>query len=111
MEALCSAKRMKLCNNAELCVGGNPPASLNKFAGDNWIATGDNTNSWLTFSPGRACKSHEQVAGAPPAWGTINGPDGWTRAAKCCPGAKPSEGTWDYNSTVGQPSNNWQQMK
>jgi hypothetical protein len=87
MQALCTSKGMKLCNNADLCIGGAPLANLNTFAGDNWIATGDSIDSWLTYNSAdnRKCKTHVQVAGAPPAWGTTNGPDGWNRAAKCCP--------------------------
>jgi hypothetical protein len=86
LNAMCKAKGLKLCNNADLCVGGAPLKNLNTFKDDNWIATGDSANSWMTYNSAgnRTCKTHEQVAGAPPAWSTTTGPDGWNRAAKCC---------------------------
>jgi len=75
-----------MCKKDDLCVDGNPLTNLNTFEGDNWIATNDNTNSWMTFNTAdnRKCKSHEQVAGAPPSWGTTSAPYAFNRATKCC---------------------------
>ena len=87
---ICSGKGQRICSIQDLCPSGRPRSNLDKFGNtDNWIAVNNAENEWLTFNRAgnRLCKSHTQVAGQKPAWGTQ--PDargfGFTRAVKCCP--------------------------
>ena len=90
MKEICTAKGQRLCKSTELCSavpGGTPNSMLNQFGiGDNWIAISDAANEWLTYATfdSRVCKTHTQVAGAVPGWGTDNINHGFARAAKCC---------------------------
>jgi hypothetical protein len=86
---LCSSQGQRLCSAAELCPDGRPRAGLDKFgATDNWIAVNNAPNEWVTFNRAgnRLCKTHTQVAGSTPAWGTQANArgQGFRRAAECC---------------------------
>ncbi|MCB9548577.1 MAG: hypothetical protein H6706_22455 [Myxococcales bacterium] len=85
----CAEHGMKLCKRGALCQGGKPLAG--SPAGDVWVATGDGPNTWISVGqaqPARTCKSHVEVAGSPPAWGTQSGPfpiTGQPTMYRCCP--------------------------
>jgi len=86
---LCSSQGQRLCSAAELCPDGTPRAGLDKFGQvDNWIAVNNAQNEWVTFNRAgnRLCKTHTQVAGSTPAWGTQANArgQGFRRAAECC---------------------------
>ena len=86
---LCSIQGQRLCSAAELCPNGQPRAGLDKFgATDNWIAVDNSPNEWVTFNRAgnRLCKTHTQVAGTTPSWGTQANArgQGFQRAAECC---------------------------
>jgi hypothetical protein len=70
---LCSSQGQRLCSAAELCRQGRPRPGLDKFGRtDNWIAVDNAPNEWVTFTRAhnRLCKTHTQIAGSTPAWGT-----------------------------------------
>ena len=84
----CEAKGKRLCNSNEMCPSGQPLSNFDTFGGaDNWMAVGDRDNEWITYNraEGRLCKTHTQVAGSTPGWGSSNGGGGWYRGVKCCP--------------------------
>ncbi len=88
-EQLCSSQGQRLCSAAELCPDGRPRPGLDKFGHtDNWIAVNNAPNEWVTFNRAgnRLCKTHTQVAGTTPAWGTQSNArgQGFERAAECC---------------------------
>lgn len=88
-EQLCSSQGQRLCSAAELCPDGRPRPGLDKFGrADNWIAVNNAPNEWVTFNRAgnRLCKTHTQVAGTTPAWGTQSDArgQGFERAAECC---------------------------
>jgi hypothetical protein len=88
-EQLCSSQGQRLCSAAELCPDGRPRPGLDKFGrADNWIAVNNAPNEWVTFNRAgnRLCKTHTQVAGTTPAWGTQSNArgQGFERAAECC---------------------------
>jgi len=91
LAAHCSQMGMRLCFSNEICDMTQRtvinPELTSSFPDDNWIAVGDSTNEWLTLNHGdnRYCKTHTEVAGQRPAWGTSEAPAGWERLAKCCP--------------------------
>ena len=74
-----------------------PPSALDIPQHDSWIAVGDSENEWLTFRRGwnnRICKTHTQVGGSKPNWGTSNftGTSGdMYRAGLCCSVGDASE--------------------
>jgi len=71
-----------------MCPSGQPLSNFDTFGGaDNWMAVGDRDNEWVTYNRagGRLCKTHTQVAGTTPGWGSSNGGGGWYRGVKCCP--------------------------
>ena len=55
---------------------------------DNWFAVGDRTNEWMTYGfvghTWRQCKTHTQIAGSVPSWGSSRAAQPFIRAAKCC---------------------------
>ena len=53
---------------------------------DMWIAVGDQQNEWISVQndPDRVCKTHTEVAGVVPPWGTVSNPQGFYRGARCC---------------------------
>ena len=78
----------ELCSSQDLCPNNQPIDKLKDTFGsnDNWIAVSDSDNEWLTYvKSDRLCKTHTQVAGGKPGWGTDNETGNWIRAAKCCP--------------------------
>jgi len=86
---LCSSQGQRLCSAAELCRNGRPRPGLDKFGRtDNWIAVNNAPNEWITFTRAhnRLCKTHTQIAGSTPAWGTQSNArgQGFKRAAECC---------------------------
>ncbi len=88
-EQLCSSQGQRLCSADELCPNGHPRPGLDKFGRtDNWIAVNNAQNEWVTFNRAgnRLCKTHTQVAGSTPAWGTQSNArgQGFERAAECC---------------------------
>ena len=88
-EQLCSGQGQRLCSAAELCPSGRPRPGLDKFGRtDNWIAVNNAPNEWVTFNRAgnRLCKTHTQVAGTTPGWGTQTNArgQGFERAAECC---------------------------
>ena len=90
MKKMCEAKGKTLCRSSDIC-NKNRQVSMagltTAFSNDNWIAVGDKDNEWLTLNQGggRYCKTHTEVAGSVPSWGTSAAPGGWERLAKCCP--------------------------
>jgi hypothetical protein len=87
MNQVCESKGKRLCSSKELCPSNQPITNLNTFGGaDNWTAVNDKQNEWLTYATfdNRLCKTHTQVAGGVPGWGTTKNAGGWFRAAKCC---------------------------
>ena len=87
MNQVCESKGKRLCSSKELCPSNQPISNMNTFGGaDNWMAVNDKQNEWLTYNTaeGRLCKTHTQVAGGVPGWGTTKNAGGWFRAAKCC---------------------------
>ena len=89
LKNVCTAKGMRVCNASEICSNnGAAPNELQVFgSNDNWVAVGDKPNEWITLSAGdRYCKTHSQVAGDVPTWGTSNSnaQTTWDRAVKCC---------------------------
>ena len=82
-----------LCTKNDLCSGTNPrDAAWSTYFGsdDNWVAIRDAENEWVTFSQAlyaggvRQCKTHTQIAGSTPSWGTQTDPWGFYRAGRCC---------------------------
>jgi hypothetical protein len=103
MKAVCEAKGQRLCQSSELCDMGtrtvNNPGITTSFPGDNWIAVGDSDNEWLTLNraEGRYCKTHTEVAGGKPSWGTTrNNSSSYERLAKCCTGNANILGRYIY---------------
>jgi len=100
MKSECESKGQRLCDSTEICDMAsrsviNPELTSN-FPGDNWIAVGDTQNEWLTLNRGdnRYCKTHKEVAGYLPAWGSNRDPSGWERLAKCCGGETTAQGRY-----------------
>ena len=90
MKKVCENKGKKLCRSNDICNKSRQVSMAgltSAFTNDNWIAVGDKDNEWLTLNRGgdRYCKTHTEVAGSVPSWGTSAAPGGWERLAKCCP--------------------------
>jgi hypothetical protein len=90
MKRVCENKGKKLCRSSDICNKSRQVAMAgltSAFTNDNWIAVGDKDNEWLTLNRAgdRYCKTHTEVAGSVPSWGTSAAPGGWERLAKCCP--------------------------
>lgn len=90
MKQVCQNKGMKLCRSSDICDKNrrvHMAGLTSAFSNDNWIAVGDKENEWLTLNQadGRYCKTHTEVAGSVPGWGTSTAPGNWERLAKCCP--------------------------
>ena len=90
MKTVCENKGKKLCRSSDICNKSRQVTMAgltSAFTNDNWIAVGDKDNEWLTLNRGgdRYCKTHTEVAGSVPAWGTTTAPGAWERLAKCCP--------------------------
>lgn len=84
---VCQRKGMKICSSRDLCKDGKPIADLDIFGStDNWIAVSDKENEWFTYNRAgnRLCKTHTEVDGRLPFWGTTKNARGWARAVKCC---------------------------
>ena len=76
------------------------PELTTSFPTDNWIAVADKPNEWLTLAPGRYCKTHTEIAGSTPSWGSSRDPGYWMRLAKCCSGTANMLGRYirlEYN--------------
>jgi len=95
LKSMCEDKGMRLCQSTEICDSKTreviQPELTTSFPTDNWIAVADKSNEWLTLAtqqqiPGRYCKTHTEVAGSTPGWGSSNAPGSWMRLAKCCSG-------------------------
>lgn len=89
MKMICENKGKKLCRSSDICNKSRQVSMAgltSAFTNDNWIAVGDKDNEWLTLNRGgdRYCKTHTEVAGSVPAWGTSAAPGAWERLAKCC---------------------------
>ena len=89
----CANKQMRLCTRDEVCTGGIPVYGT--VAGDVWLATAtdeDFENTWVSVGrelPDRMCKTHQEVTGRYPLWGTRTGPEpvtGERSAFRCCIG-------------------------
>jgi len=90
MKRICENKGKKLCRSSDICNKSRQVAMAgltSAFTNDNWIAVGDKDNEWLTLNRAgdRYCKTHTEVAGSVPSWGTSAAPGAWERLAKCCP--------------------------
>ena len=86
LKEVCEAKGNRLCNAIEMCPNNQPLSNLNTFnKNDNWVAVGDQQNEWLTYRSDRLCKTHTQVAGSTPTWGSTPQGYNWYRGVKCCP--------------------------
>jgi len=90
MKKVCENKGKKLCRSSDICNKSRQVGMAgltSAFTNDNWIAVGDKDNEWLTLNRAgdRYCKTHTEVAGSVPAWGTSAAPGNWERLAKCCP--------------------------
>jgi hypothetical protein len=90
MKKVCENKGKTLCRSSDICNKSRQVSMTgltSAFTNDNWIAVGDKDNEWLTLNRGgdRYCKTHTEVAGSVPAWGTTAAPGAWERLAKCCP--------------------------
>ncbi len=85
----CSYHGMELCKQEQICQGDTPVPGTPE--GDYWLPTSDSDNSWVSIGtayPDRTCKTHEQVTGSKPAWGTDRGPQSATgnpTLFRCCP--------------------------
>ena len=111
LKAVCEGKGMRLCQSTEICDTKTreviQPELTTSFPTDNWIAVADKPNEWLTLAtnaqiPGRYCKTHTEVAGSTPNWGSSREPGPWMRLAKCCAGTANMLGRYirlQYNST------------
>lgn len=104
LKAVCEGKGMRLCQSTEICDTKTreviQPELTTSFPTDNWIAVADKPNEWLTFTPGRYCKTHTEVAGSTPSWGSSREPGQWMRLAKCCAGTANMLGRYirlEYN--------------
>jgi hypothetical protein len=109
LKAVCEDKGMRLCQSTEICDGKTreviQPELTTSFPTDNWIAVADKPNEWLSLTtnaqnPGRYCKTHTEVAGSTPGWGSSNAPGSWMRLAKCCAGTANMLGRYirlEYN--------------
>ena len=109
LKAVCENKGMRLCQSTEICDTKTrqviQPELTTSFSEDNWIAVADKPNEWLTLAtnaqnPGRYCKTHTEVAGSTPGWGSSNAPDSFMRLAKCCAGTANMLGRYirlEYN--------------
>ena len=86
----CKSKNQRVCESSEICDMATRtvtnPELTSEFPGDNWIAVGDQQNEWLTLNraDNRYCKTHTEVAGYLPEWGSNRNPSGWERLVKCC---------------------------
>ena len=90
LKRVCENKGKKLCRSNDICNKSRQVSMAgltSAFTNDNWIAVGDKDNEWLTLNRGgdQYCKTHTEVAGSVPAWGTSAEPGNWERLAKCCP--------------------------
>ena len=100
LKAVCESKGQRLCESTEICDMRtrqiNNPELTSSFPGDNWIAVSDSENEWLTLNQagGRYCKTHTEVAGGTPAWGSTREAGGWERLAKCCGGVGEMQGRY-----------------
>ena len=89
---VCVDRGLQLCQSDNFCTGGVPPSGIDISQHDSWIAVGDSENEWFTFRRGwgwgdRICKTHTEVAGSKPSWGTTSftGTTGdMFRAGICC---------------------------
>jgi len=100
LKAVCESKGQRLCESSEICNMrtrqiSNPELTAS-FPGDNWIAVSDSDNEWLTLNQagGRYCKTHTEVAGGTPGWGTTRTAGSWERLAKCCGGTGAVQGRY-----------------
>ena len=97
IKSICTHKGYILCSSETFCTNYVPPSALDIPEHDSWIAVGDSENEWLTFRRGwnnRICKTHTEVAGSKPSWGTSNftGTTGdMYRAGLCCSVGDTSE--------------------
>lgn len=97
IKSICTQKGYILCSSESFCTNYVPPSALDIPEHDSWIAVGDSENEWLTFRRGwnnRICKTHTEVAGSKPSWGTSNftGTTGdMYRAGLCCSVGDTSE--------------------
>jgi hypothetical protein len=87
---VCLHKGYDLCKSESFCTDYVPPSAIDIPQHDSWIAVGDSENEWLTFRRGwnnRICKTHTEVAGTKPDWGTstitVTSGDMY-RAGLCC---------------------------
>ena len=109
LKSICENKGMRLCQSTEICDDTTreviQPELTTSFPTDNWIAVADKPNEWLTLAtpqqiPGRYCKTHTEVAGSTPSWGSSKNPGSWARLAKCCAGSANMLGRYirlEYN--------------
>jgi len=83
----CSRRGQGICSVAELCPNGQADPSLEHIYGaQNWVAAGDSYNEWITFNRAgdRVCKTHTEIEGDKPAWGTQPDVVDFFRSVKCC---------------------------
>jgi len=89
---VCLDKGYVLCLSQNFCTDRVPPSAIDIPDNDSWIAVGDSENEWFTFRRGwgdRICKTHTEVAGSKPTWGTstvtyTSGGGDMYRAGLCC---------------------------
>ena len=73
INSICVDRGLQLCSSGNFCTDRIPPSGIDIPDGDSWIAVGDSENEWFTFRRGwgdRICKTHTEVAGSKPGWGT-----------------------------------------
>ena len=73
INSICVDRGLQLCSSGNFCTDRIPPSGIDIPDGDSWIAVGDAENEWFTFRRGwgdRICKTHTEVAGSKPGWGT-----------------------------------------
>jgi hypothetical protein len=84
---VCVDRGLQLCQSGDFCTDQVPPSGIDIPEHDSWIAVGDSENEWLTFRSDRTCKTHTEVTGAKPSWGTSSlnyTYGGWYHAGICC---------------------------
>jgi hypothetical protein len=119
---------MTLCTSGNFCTSRDPPTGIDIPLHDSWIAVGDSENEWFTFRRGwgdRICKTHTEVAGSKPGWGTssftgITGDQ--YRAGICCgtcsisspspppsspSPSSPSSSSYDFSGCCGSKFKHW----
>ena len=88
-QQICSNKGKKLCNKKDICPEPLKPPIDGMRIGDEWTPVDDEANTWVSIGnmmpEVRLCKSHKEVIGIHPTWGTDPDPNNpYRKRVYCC---------------------------